>query len=113
MIPPQSFGDEDKKKDAAAAMSLMRPEFLKTLDSNLWAAWKEIEEVVELTEKDVHDSFGSWLEDDYFLIRAQPRPRPSPSQFPRSQSTALGPRAKARQRPLGIIESRASRKEVL
>ena len=68
LIPPQSIGDEEKKRVAVDASSSMRPEFLESLDSNLWSAWEEIAEAVELSDADVHDSFRVFLEEDYFRI---------------------------------------------
>ncbi|CAK0903247.1 unnamed protein product, partial [Prorocentrum cordatum] len=54
LISPQSIGDGEKK--------------LESLDKNLWSAWEEIAEVVELSGADAHDSFREFSEEDYFRI---------------------------------------------
>ncbi|CAK0822213.1 unnamed protein product [Prorocentrum cordatum] len=56
LISPQSIGDGEK------------PELLESLDKNLWSAWEEIAEVVELSGAGAHDSFREFLEEDYFRI---------------------------------------------
>eukprot|EP00959_Pyramimonas_sp_CCMP1952_P436928 9148358-Pyramimonas_sp.AAC.1 len=46
----------------------MRPELLELLDKNLWSAWEEMAEVVELSGAGAHDSFREFLEEDYVRI---------------------------------------------
>ena len=68
LISPQSIGDEEKKKVAVDASSSMRPEYMKTLDGNLWAAWEETAEAVKLSDANMYDSFNVFLEEEYFNI---------------------------------------------
>ena len=68
MIPPQSFGDEEKKRDAVDAIALMKPQFLQALDKRLWAEWEKVAEVVDLGDVGLHDSFRVFLEEDYFQL---------------------------------------------
>ncbi|CAK0869153.1 unnamed protein product, partial [Prorocentrum cordatum] len=68
LISPQSIGDGENKVFARDAASAMRPELLESLDKNLWSAWEEIAEVVELSGAGAHDSFREFLEEDYFRI---------------------------------------------
>ena len=71
LIPPQSIGDESKKKFAFEALSSMRPEFVESLNINLWSAWDEIAEAVDLSEADVYAGFRSFLDEDYFRIMSE------------------------------------------
>ncbi|CAK0824248.1 unnamed protein product, partial [Prorocentrum cordatum] len=68
LISPQSIGDGEKKAFARDAASAMRPELLELLDKNVWLAWDEMAEVVELSGAGAHDSFRELLEEDYFRI---------------------------------------------
>ena len=68
MIAPQSFGDEERKRDAVDAIALMKPQFLPALDKELWAEWEKMAAVIDLGDMDWYDSFRFFLDEDYFQV---------------------------------------------
>eukprot|EP00959_Pyramimonas_sp_CCMP1952_P453849 9468944-Pyramimonas_sp.AAC.1 len=68
LIPPQSLGDEEQKREAFASIAKMERQDLVPFNKNLWEAWGEIAEVVEMTGGDGSTAFKQFLEEDYFCI---------------------------------------------
>ncbi|CAK0842742.1 unnamed protein product [Prorocentrum cordatum] len=68
LIPLRSLEGDDEKNEAAAAQANMKPEDLAPFNVNMWAAWEEIAEVLDVAGADAPTAFKQFLEKDYVRI---------------------------------------------